>query len=169
MRDPVAREEQRARLRWEYIQPTELVPLDAAALLTSFNRAPDPTNTPPKYRTSPVNQQYRSLLLAMIGDAIELLDRYNGNNLSKDNKGGLYRLKDVEETIAWINGEAKGDMPILEFDEICWALELNPDYIRKRLLDPNFGTGITTKGNKTKHRAKRYRYTGESNRTGRNN
>src|SRR5262250_3196165 len=76
-------------------------------------------------RRSEYLEPEKTLLLAILEDAIHGFENYR----TATDRAGRERFREAE---AWIMGS--GDDWIFSFDNVCALLDLNPQYLRRRLL-----------------------------------
>ena len=86
----------------------------------------------------------KSLLLAMLEDAIHLFQKYRG---ARD-RAGKERFREVE---GWFM--RKGNHWLFSFENVCELLGLDPQYVRRGLLASAGPPALTDKrGRRTAHR-----------------
>jgi hypothetical protein len=97
----------------------------------------------------PITPTLHALLEALLAEAIASLE--GRAFVTGKNAADLHRQREREAEIArqWIAGASA---PI-SFDDVCWALGLDPAAIRDRVL-PRFGTHLTGSPIPARHRCR---------------
>lgn len=73
-----------------------------------------------------IHEGEKELMLAVLEDAIKNFQRYNRRRNEKERK-------QFQEAQGWIRG--RDEDWLFSFDTICAALDLDPDYLRRGLMD----------------------------------